>query len=296
MVQMAEAQKTLMAVHAHPDDEVFGTGGILARYSREGVQTVLVTATRGEVGEIVDPTLDDAGREAIRRELGKVREKELRESVSILGVKELRFLEFQDSGMVGTAENKNPHSFYQANFDEAVKRLVKLIREFKPQVIVTYNEWGGYGHPDHVQAHRVTLAAFLAADEARFYPDLELPVWKPSKLYYTLVPKSLFAQAAEMGRKLGIDGPWNNPGFDMASIMGDPDERITTKIDAREYFNLKKMALAAHRTQIAPDNFMFKMPDEMMREGMGIENFQLFSGTPHPNPETGYEDDMFAGI
>jgi N-acetyl-1-D-myo-inositol-2-amino-2-deoxy-alpha-D-glucopyranoside deacetylase len=293
---MAETQKTLMAVHAHPDDEVFGTGGVFARYSREGVNTILITATRGEAGEIVDPTVDEAGKEAIRRELGKVREKELREAVSILGVKELRFLEFQDSGMAGTEENQNPHSFYQANFDEAVKRLVKYIREFQPQVIVTYNEWGGYGHPDHVQAHRVTVAAFHAAAEKRFYPELELPVWQPSKLYYTLVPKSLFRQAAEFAKKFNIDGPWNNPEFDAAAIMGDPDERITTKIDGRQYFDLKKTALAAHRTQIAPDNFMFKMPDEMMREGMGIENFHLAIGKAYPNPETNFEDDLFAGL
>jgi N-acetyl-1-D-myo-inositol-2-amino-2-deoxy-alpha-D-glucopyranoside deacetylase len=293
---MAEIQKTLMAVHAHPDDEVFGTGGLLARYSREGVRTVLVTATRGEVGEIVDPDLDEAGKEAVSKELGKVREKELRDSVAVLGVNELRFLEYQDSGMAGTEPNTNPHSFHQANFDEAVKRVVKLIREFQPQVIVTYNEWGGYGHPDHVQAHRVTVAAFHAAGEPRFYPDLELPAWKPSKLYYTLVPKSLFSQAAKMAKELNIDGPWNNPEFDAAAIMGDADELVTTRIDSRQYFDVKKKALVAHKTQISPDNFMLKMPDEMMREGMGVESFHLAHGKLVVNPETGLEDDIFAGL
>lgn len=293
---MSNENLTMMVVHAHPDDEVFGTGGVFARYSSEGVNTVLITCTRGEVGEIVDPTLDEAAKDAIRQHLGKVREKELRDSVSILGIKELRFLEFQDSGMAGTEPNKNPHCFYQANFDEAVKRLVKLIREFKPQVMVTYNEWGGYGHPDHVQAHRVTAIAFHVAGEPRFFPELGLPVWKPSKLYYTLVPKSLFKQAAQMGKELGIKGPWNNPEFDIAAIMGDPDELITARVDARNFFDKKKSALSAHKTQIAPDNFMFIMPDEMMREGMGIESFHLAVGTAVTDPDLGIETDLFAGF
>ncbi|MEI6044740.1 MAG: PIG-L family deacetylase, partial [Chloroflexota bacterium] len=185
-------QLTFMAIHAHPDDEVFVTGVTLARLAQEGVRTILVTATRGEVGEVVDPDLDVAGKEAISGKLGEVREEELKVAAEALGVSELRFLDYRDSGMVGTEDNKNPLAFYNANFDEAVRRVVKLIREFRPQVVTTYEPFGGYGHPDHVQVHRVSVAAFAAAGEPRLYSELGLEAWQPQKLYYTLIPRSLF--------------------------------------------------------------------------------------------------------
>ncbi|MEI7556229.1 N-acetyl-1-D-myo-inositol-2-amino-2-deoxy-alpha-D-glucopyranoside deacetylase [Candidatus Chlorohelix sp.] len=288
---------TFMAVHAHPDDEVFSTGGTLARLSAEGVRTVLVTATRGEAGDIVDPTLDEATRLEVAANLGKVREGELREAVAILGISELRFLDFRDSGMVGSEPNANPESFYQANFDDAVKRLVKYIREFRPQVVTTYNQWGGYGHPDHVQAHRVTVIAFNAAGDKRFYPDLGLEAWQPSKLYYTALPISMFRLAAERARSMGIDGPWSNPEMDFES-MGDPDATVTTRYDAREYFDQKLKAFSAHKTQISPDSMWYKMPPEMLKEGMGYEYYHLAQGKSgvigSENMEI--EDDLFAGI
>jgi len=289
-------QLTLMAVHAHPDDEVFGTGATMARLSAEGVRTVLITCTRGECGEIVDPDMDEEAKKATFAKLGEVREGELRQAVAYLGINELRFLGFRDSGMAGTDDNKNPESFHQANFDEAVKRLVKYIREFKPQVVVTYNPWGGYGHPDHVQAHRVTVAAFSAAGDKRFYPNLDLEPFAPSKLYYTAIPRRTLIAAAEEAQKRGIDGPWNNPAFEIEEFA-DPDELLTTVYDGREYFEAKKKAFAAHKTQIAPNNFMFTMPEDMMREGMGHEYFQLSLGKIGPtDPTDKMEHDLFADL
>src|SRR5438105_11221808 len=175
-------QRTLVAVHAHPDDECIGTGGILARYGAEGVRTVLVTCTDGAVGEISDPAL------ATPENLVEVRARELDESVRILRVQRLVKLGYRDSGMAGTADNTNPASFHEANFEQAVERVVRVVREERPQVVVTYDERGGYGHPDHVRTHEVAVAAFDAAADAERFPSAGA-AWAPSKLYYTVFPR-----------------------------------------------------------------------------------------------------------
>jgi N-acetyl-1-D-myo-inositol-2-amino-2-deoxy-alpha-D-glucopyranoside deacetylase len=259
------------------------------------VQTVLVTCTKGECGEIVDPNVDEETKQSMFPRLGEIREEELKQAVAALGIQELRFLGFRDSGMAGTADNNNPECFHQANFDEAVKRLVKLIREFRPQVIATYNAWGGYGHPDHIQAHRVTVAAFGAAGDSRLYPDLGLEVWQPAKLYYTTFPRSIFKQVAETARAMGLDGPWSNPELDTNS-MGDSDEVITTVFDTRPFFPQKKAAFGAHRTQISPDSFWFKLPDEILKEGLGFESFTLAQGQLCKTGSNGKELDLFGGL
>jgi N-acetyl-1-D-myo-inositol-2-amino-2-deoxy-alpha-D-glucopyranoside deacetylase len=299
---MASKEKTenltFMAVHAHPDDEVFGSGGTFARLSREGVHTVLVTGTLGEHGEIVDPEMDEETRQATFPRLGEVREVELRNAVAALKISELRLLGFRDSGMVGTPENAAPESFHQANFDEAVKRLVKIIREEKPQVIATYEPFGGYGHPDHIQAHRVTVVAFEAAGNPRFYPELELEPWKPSKLYYMAFPRSFFQKMAQEAREKGIEGPWNNPEMDTDS-WGVPDEEITTRLDVSGYVEQKMAAFRAHKTQIAPNNFMFVIPEDMRPMALGYEHFVLArNNVPGYEPLRGeaLEEDLFGGL
>ncbi|GCE30262.1 mycothiol S-conjugate amidase [Dictyobacter alpinus] len=265
---------TFMAVHAHPDDEVFGTGGTFAYYNEQGVRTVLVTATLGEEGEIVDPALDEQAKAAMFPRLGEVRREELKQAVAALDIQESRLLGFRDSGMAGRDSNQHPDSFHQANFAEAVKRLVALIREFKPQVIVTYDAFGGYGHPDHIQANRITNAAFDAAGEPRCYPELNLPPWQPSRLYYTAMPRSFMVQAMKAAQESGEPGPWNNPEMNTA-IMGTPDEQISTRIDVRKYIDKKIQALTAHKTQIAPDNFVFTLPEEQRKQMLGYEHFVL---------------------
>ncbi|GER90592.1 mycothiol S-conjugate amidase [Dictyobacter vulcani] len=274
MSQDQNTPLTFMAVHAHPDDEVFGTGGTFARYSEQGVRTVLVTATMGEEGEIVDPALDEQAKEAMFPRLAEVRQQELKKSVEALHIQESRLLGYRDSGMAGRESNQHPDSFHQANFAEAVKRLVALIREFKPQVLVTYDAFGSYGHPDHIQANRITNAAFDAAGEPRCYPELNLPAWQPSRLYYTAMPRSFFVQAVKAAQESGEPGPWNNPEMN-TDIMGTPDEQISVRIDVRKYIDNKIQALTAHKTQIAPDNFVFTTPVEQRDQFLGYEHFVL---------------------
>lgn len=281
MSQTENEPLTFMAVHAHPDDEVFGTGGTFAHYAAQGVRTVLVTATLGEEGEIVDPTLDEQAKEAMFPRLAEVRRQELRAAVEALNIQESRLLGFRDSGMAGTASNNYPESFHRATFDEAVKRLVALIRELKPQVLVTYDAFGGYGHPDHIQANRVTNAAFDAAGESRCFPDLGLPAWQPARLYYTAMPRSMMVETMKEMQKSGVPGPWNNPAMNTA-IMGTPDELITARIDVRKYVDHKMKAFAAHKTQIAPDNFIFTIPEAQREQAFGYEYFVLVRSALKP--------------
>jgi len=294
---MSETQKTshtFMAVHAHPDDEVFGTGGTFALLADRGVQTVLVTATMGEEGEIVDPTLDEQAKQAMFPRLAEVRRPELLAAAAALNIQELRNLGFRDSGMYGTESNNRPESFYRATFDEAVKRLVALIRELKPQVLVTYDAFGTYGHPDHIQAHRVTNAAFEAAGEPRCFPTLDMQAWQPSKLYYTVIPRSFMAKAMSDAQQSGAPGPWDNPAMNTA-IIGTPDELLTTRIDVRAYIEKKMKAFQAHKTQIAPDSFVFTLPPEQREQAFGYEYFVL-ARTPLSKHKGDLEQDLFAGL
>lgn len=281
--------RTLLAVHAHPDDECIGTGGILARYAAEGVRTVLVTCTDGAVGEISDPSL------ATPENLVEVRSRELDESVRILRVSRLVKLGYRDSGMAGTADNQHPFSFQQAPFDQAVERVVKLVREERPEVIVTYDERGGYGHPDHIRAHQVAVAAFEAAGDSARFPSAGL-AWAPSKLYYNVVPRSAFARFVERLRAAGIDVPFGEQVEAAEASGGDPpfgvsDERVTTTVDVSAYVGQKRAALESHRTQMGPDQFFMRIPQELFAEVFGRETFQRVAG-PGDTPEA----DLFAGL
>jgi N-acetyl-1-D-myo-inositol-2-amino-2-deoxy-alpha-D-glucopyranoside deacetylase len=294
MTEIQQHQPTFMAVHAHPDDEVFGTGGTFALLSERGYRTVLVTATLGEEGEIVDPELDDAAKQAMFPRLAEVRRKELQGSVEALKISDSRILGYRDSGMAGTAANNHPESFHQANFNEAVKRLVAIIREVRPQVIATYDAFGGYGHPDHIQSHRITVVAFDAAGDPRCFPELEHEAWQPSKLYYTAIPRSSIIQMVKAAKAAGTPGPWDNPEMNFEA-MGTPDELITTRIDVRDYFANKMQAFRAHRTQIDLANFMFNMPTERLHDAFGYEHFVLVRSIP-TQPAGVVEQDLFAGI
>ncbi len=192
---------TLVAVHAHPDDECLPTGGILARYAAEGVRTVLVTCTGGEVGEIADPAL------ATPENLGEVRARELAESVRILGIDRAVQLGYRDSGMAGTADNDHPASFLHADLDRAIGRVVAILREERADVVVTYDENGGYGHPDHIRAHQVAVAAFRAAGDPTRYPEAG-PPWAPRKLYYAILTRSALRRFGEALRAAGVEVPF----------------------------------------------------------------------------------------
>ena len=263
----------LFLVHAHPDDEAFSTGGVMLKAHREGRRVVLVTATRGEAGEIhnMDP-------EASRPRLAEIRAEELRRAAEILGVDRQEFLGYRDSGMAGTPENDDPASFHQAPLGEAAQRLAALLREERPDVVVTYDPTGTYGHPDHIKSHRVTMAALDA---------LEKEGWEPAKAYWQAIPRS---GIEEFGRRLEVEGK-PNP-FEKYPI-GVPDEEITTIVDVREFVDHKRRAFQAHVSQNAPDSFFSDTASDFVERAFGTETFIIARGhlgAPRPEP------DLFTGI
>jgi LmbE family N-acetylglucosaminyl deacetylase len=271
---------TLLIVHAHPDDEVFGTGGTIARYSRTGHRVVVVYATGGEAGEMFHPEIDeDEG----RKRLGELRQLEAREACRVLGTEDVYFLGYRDSGMRDTEENKHPGAFMNAELDEAAGRLLDVMRATQPDVVVTYDESGGYGHPDHVRTHEVALEAF---DRARQEPG------GPKKLYYSTRSRRDFRRYAEAASEFGLKIPWLPDDFNFDEY-GLPDEDITAYIDISDFAPLKKRALAVHKTQIKPDFFYLSMPDEAMKKLQGAEFF-VRAYPPHKRGER--EDDLFAGV
>lgn len=282
---------TLMIVHAHPDDEVIGSGGTFARYNDEGVRTVLVTATLGEEGEIVVPDLNTP---EVKARLAEVRREELRKATAIIGIAHQEFLGYRDSGMVDTPSNQHPDSFHQADLDEATRRLVKLIRAYRPQVLVSYNAHGGYGHPDHIACYKVTQAAFDAAADPTRYPEAG-PAWAPLKLYEINRPRERTRQAWERMRERGMKTPLDNPDYKIENFTA-PDELITTAIDVAQYMGRKRDALLEHRTQIAVDGPFLSMPEDIARDWYGFEYFTLVRSRVELPPRDGYETDLFAGL
>lgn len=279
----------LMCVHAHPDDEVITTGGVLARAADEGIRTAVVTATGGERGEIVGAGMDP---DDVRPRLGEVRREELAAALTLLGAGEPRFLGYRDSGMVGTQGNDDPQSFWRAPFDEAVGRLVAQIRAFRPDVLVTYDAVGGYGHPDHVQAHRVALVAAEACAVAQLFPDAGDP-WMVRKLYLGTMPRSFVALAnAELPRH-GMPSPFGDETDPTKVAFGTPDEQVTTTVDVRPWLERKWAALRAHASQIGPESFFLNIPPEFRQDAFGQEWFvRQRSSVAVPD----VEDDLFTGL
>lgn len=293
---------TLMVVHAHPDDECIGTGGALARYSAEGIRTVLVTATLGDEGEIHDPELVE---EEARPRLSVIREEELRRAVQILGISELELLGYRDSGMIDTPANAHPDNFHNANFEEAVGRVVRLLRHHRPQVVVTYNEDGGYGHPDHLQCHRVTTAAYDAAGDPARFPEVGEP-WSPSKFYATAWSRELWEGLREemqargipfdVGQDEGADEAERSAGGDEQGAeadegWGQPEATITAFIDTSPYWATAREALRQHRTQ--PLEFFLKLPDDLAAKVYARDFFIIMRSTVETARP---EDDLFAGV
>ena len=264
---------TLMLVHAHPDDEAISTGGVMMKAKAHGHRVVLVTATRGEVGEIhnMDP-------EASRPRLGEIRTEELKAAGEILGVDRIEFLGYRDSGMVDTADNKDPRSFHQARLDEAAAKLAVLIREERPDVVVTYAEDGVYGHPDHIKAYHVTNTALDL---------LEREGWAPKKLYYTAIPRSLMEAFAS---QMPEEAQRQNSNM---RIAGTPDELVTTRIDVHDYVDQKRKAFGAHVSQNDPNSWFTTMASQIYELAFGTEYYQLARGKLGAEPP---EPDLFSGI
>lgn len=273
-------KRCLMAVHAHPDDEVFSTGGILAKSAQAGDRVVVVYCTNGEAGEMHDADL--VPEEAMPR-LGEIRIAEARRACALLGVSEVFFLGFRDSGMKDTAENAHPDAFANAELDEAVLRLVAIMRETQPQVVIAYDEGGGYGHPDHIMAHRIAVEAFQ-----RLLPEPD----GPRKLYYSARSREGFRGYIDAIKEHGLTVPWVNDDFN-PDEYGIPNSEITAHIDVQKYVGLKKQALALHRTQIRPDFFYLQIPDEALAVGSGLEYFVRVHPAPTPGEK---ETDLFAPV
>jgi N-acetyl-1-D-myo-inositol-2-amino-2-deoxy-alpha-D-glucopyranoside deacetylase len=265
---------TLLLVHAHPDDEAIMTGGVMQKAHAEGHRVVLVTATRGEVGEIHN--MDEAANRPI---LAEVRAAELAAATEILGVDRQEFLDYRDSGMAGTDDNQNPASFHQAQLDQAAERLAAIIRTERPEVVVTYDPTGTYFHPDHIKAHQVTTAALDL---------LRREGWEPRKFYWHAFPRSGLEEFAKMTTP--PDAPEQRA---MPPNMGVPDEQITTVVDVRPFIEGKMAAFKAHTIQNGPEAFFLSMPNELRERAFGEEHFVLARGelgVPRPEP------DLFAGV
>jgi len=279
-----EAPLTLMALFAHPDDESFAAGGTLARYARQGKRVVLACATRGEAGITHDE-------DAVQPEdMGQVREAELRCACSVLGVQELRFLGYRDSGMRDSPDNEHPLAFMRADPAEVVGHLLDLFGEFQPHVVLTFGPSGGYGHPDHVAIHNHVTAAWHAAGDSVRYRDLAAD--PPRKLYYTAISARTFRRIREaMWRHGLLPAP---PSDEDVARRGAPEDAITTSIEVRDFLEYKIEALRCHRTQLPPTHTWLNLPPEFRREYMGHEYF-ILAGARGGKPVTG-EEDLFAGL
>jgi LmbE family N-acetylglucosaminyl deacetylase len=229
----------------------------------------------------------------VRPKLADVRVAELEKACQHLQIGELHLLNYRDSGMAGTPANNHPDCFHQADLHEATGRLVRLMRQCRPHVVTCYNENGGYGHPDHIQVNRATVAAFHAAGDPAQYPEDGLAPWQPQKLYYTSYPRSYILMRYEVMRSMGVESPMDRPDFDPQKVGGTADEDITTRIEVRDYLALKMEALRCHRSQIAPDWWFRRIPTEVQRDKFAHECFIcVASHVPHSSPEW----DLFAGL
>ena len=293
-----DVPRRLLLVHAHPDDETIGTGATMAKYAAEHARVTLVTCTLGEEGEVLVPEL--AHLAADREDgLGQHRIGELAAAMEALRVKDSRFLggpgRWRDSGMMGTPANERADCFWQADLDEAVLDLVAVVREVRPQVVVTYDDRGGYGHPDHIQAHRVTVAAVEAAADSSYAPELG-EVWSVDKLYWTAVPKSALQAGIDQLKAAGDSSFF---GVDSADELpfGIADEQVTTEVDASAHLDAKVAAMRAHRTQIAVDGPFFALADNVGHRAFGIEHFVLARGPRgRGTGPLDREGDLFAGL
>ncbi len=296
-MDLLDVARRMLLVHAHPDDETIGNGVTMAKYAAEGAHVTLVTCTLGEEGEVLVPGLahlaadqDDA--------LGQHRIGELATAMEALGVRDHRFLggpgRFRDSGMMGLPTNDRPDSFWQADLDEAAALLVAVIREVRPQVVVTYDEDGGYGHPDHIQAHRVAMRGVeLAADAA--YGSGE--PWQVAKVYWNAMPESVMREGLRRLRDIG-DTSFDNldPDGEMPTFVV-PDELITTMVDGLPHVEAKLAAMRAHATQIEVDGPFFALSDNLGNQVWGLEHYRLVHGEPGTERDAaGRETDLFAGL
>ena len=277
----------ILLVHAHPDDETINNGATMALYADRGAQVTLVTCTRGEEGEILVPGLSHLA-STQQDLLGLHRETELADAMKALGITDYRFLgspttKFRDSGMMGTDPNNRPDVFWRADLDAAATILVDVIEEVKPHILITYDEIGGYGHPDHIQAHRVAMRAS------------ELSTWQIQKIYWNTIPKSVIAQGMEKMKEIGSDF-FGAESIDDVPFAKD-DEFVTTLINGSDYVESKMAAMKAHETQIALDGPFFALSNNLGMQIWGDEYYTLVKGIKSaPFDSNGRETDLTSGV
>jgi N-acetyl-1-D-myo-inositol-2-amino-2-deoxy-alpha-D-glucopyranoside deacetylase len=295
----------LLLVHAHPDDECFATAGLIARTVAEGRRVDLVTCTGGEEGEIHDPDLDPA--EAAPR-LKQIRAGELACSVDALrgegpGTLELHLLGYRDSGMMGTDSNQRPDAFWNADLDEATGKLVEIVRSVRPRAIVTYDSNGNYGHPDHINAHRIAVAAWDAAADAGHFPEAGEP-HAVEKLYEIAFNRDAWKELAGAMAERGIEMPWDRPDDDESGDEQKPDtaeeeefgvaaEQITTVLDVALWYDQKRASMACHRTQRQDLGWVLDMPDDLARRASSPEYLVLTRWREGEVPAGMREDAIF---
>ena len=260
---------SVLLVFAHPDDEGFGTGGLLALLAGRGARLTLVCATNGDVGEISDPAL------ATRETLPQVRQEELRQAMAVTGVQDVRFLNYRDSGMAGTADNRHPDALWQAPPGDVVARLAEVMRDVRPRVVITHDPTGGYGHPDHVTVCRRVTEAFRLAGEPGAPPERPAHGREPRRpelLYYVCFPRSFFRRMWQYLREAGIRPPFAS---EEVEALGTPDDEVTTVLDVSPFVAAKIASLNCHRTQLDPQGPFHKLPPHRLHDMMRTEYFTL---------------------
>ena len=277
----------VLLVHAHPDDETINNGATMAMYAQLGADITLVTCTRGEEGDILVPELTQLASSA-EDKLGDHRINELADAMKALGIKDHRFLAegerlYRDSGMMGTEPNNRPDVFWQADLEEASNYLVSVIEEVKPHVLITYDEIGGYGHPDHIQAHRVAMRAS------------EKAIWQIQKIYWNTMPKSVLAESMAKMKEIGSDF-FGAESVDDLPFAKD-DKYVTTLVDGNSHVEQKMAAMKAHITQISVDGPFFALSNNLGLQVWGHEYYTLVRGEKsEPFDEAGRETDIFSGV
>lgn len=293
MIEPSESPLCVLSVHAHPDDEASKGAATIARYAAEGVHTILVTCTGGEAGDILNEAADTP---EARENLAAVRMRELEESVRVIGYHRLYLLGYRDSGMPDTEHNAHPDNFANADLDEAVGRLVGIVRAERPHVLISYPDAreGGYAHPDHLRVHDVSVLAFDRAGDPDWYPEHGAP-WQPLKLYFSGgFSRERIVKMHDYFVARGEESPFAQ------WIERMPTDRVdttTTRIDVGDYLHIGRAALLAHRTQVSPNGFFFRVPMEVARELHPYEDYVLERSLVDTGVVEGeLETDLFQGI
>ena len=281
----------MLTVHAHPDDESSKGAPTVAKYRSEGIASTLVCCTGGEAGDILNPAME---RPEVRQNLAQVRLDELQRATGIIGYETVELLGYHDSGMPDTPENAREDNFWNAPLEEAVERLVRIIRRDRPQVIVTYGEdQQHYAHPDHLKVHDITLPAFDRAGDPDWFPDSGEP-WQPLKLYYTEWSKERILAVNAKYVELGIESPFAGADWQARLDLLGSDDRITTRVPIREFYEVREQALLAHATQVDPtEKFWFGLPTEIARDVHPFDDYALARSLVDTEVP---ESDLFAGV